>query len=243
MKALAVIPARLESSRLPRKMLCDLGGVPVIQKVWENTKSFKLFDKVIVATDSTEIENVMAAAGADVMLTSPDHPSGFDRVGEVLQAYPQYAVVVNIQGDEPFLEKHVIDTLLNLMKKKPELPIATVAVPIHESQEFNNPNAVKVILKSNNEALYFSRSPIPYHRDAQGKDTPFAFKHLGLYGYRSNIFSALQALSPGKLEGIEKLEQLRFLEAGYAIGVGVTKSNSIGIDTEGDLLAARERLA
>lgn len=243
MKVLAVIPARLESSRLPRKMLCDLGGVPVIQKVWENTQSFNLFDKIIVATDSTEIEKVMAAAGADVMLTSADHPSGFDRVGEVLQAYPDYAVVVNIQGDEPFLEKHVIDTLLNLMKDKPELPIATVAVPIHEPEEFENPNAVKVVLKPNHEALYFSRAPIPYHRDAQEKDDPVAFKHLGLYGYRTNVFSALQALSPGKLEGIEKLEQLRFLEAGYAIGVGVTQSDSIGIDTEDDLLAARERLA
>lgn len=243
MKVLAVIPARLESSRLPRKMLCDLGGVPVIQKVWENTQSFNLFDKVIVATDSTEIEKVMATAGADVMLTSPDHPSGFDRVGEVLQAYSDYAVVVNIQGDEPFLEKHVIDTLLKLMKEKPELPIATVAVPIHDSEELENPNAVKVVLKPNHEALYFSRAPIPYHREAKLEGGPFAFKHLGLYGYRADIFSALQALSPGKLEGIEKLEQLRFLEAGYVIGVGVTESNSIGIDTEDDLLAARKRLA
>ena len=242
MRTLAVIPARLQSSRLPRKMLSDIGGKPLIQRVWENTILFNLFEKVVVATDSMEIKEVLDKTDANVMMTSPDHLSGFDRVGEVLQVYSNYAVVVNIQGDEPFLEKHVLNSLLSLMEQNSNLPIATVATPVDNLDEFENPNVVKVVLKPNSEALYFSRAAIPYKRDEQSQDAQLAYKHLGLYGYQTNIFSELQALPIGKLEVIEKLEQLRFLEAGYSIGVALTKSNSIGIDTKADLEIARQRL-
>lgn len=242
MKTLAIIPARLQSSRLPNKMLSDLAGKPLIVRVWENVQSFQLFDKVIVATDAVEIEEVLRQHNIDICMTAQHHASGFDRIGEVLQKETDYSIVVNVQGDEPFIEKTVLESLIQLMRSQRDLAIGTVAVPITSLEEFQNPNAVKVTVNQNHEALYFSRSAIPCNRDNPGELPEHAYRHLGVYAYRYDQFAEIKSLAQSYLENTEKLEQLRFLEAGYKIGVTITKSKSIGIDTAADLELARERL-
>jgi 3-deoxy-manno-octulosonate cytidylyltransferase (CMP-KDO synthetase) len=247
MNFIGIIPARFTSSRLPGKPLADIGGKPMIQWVYEN--SFRELNHVIVATDHSGIEKAVLAFGGRVMMTSPDHPSGTDRCAEVMQRLTRsgeaYDGVINIQGDEPFINPAHI-RLLKEAFSDPATQIATLANPISDMAELMNPNAVKVVANTHGNALYFSRSAIPYNR--HGADDNWItdhnyLKHLGMYAYRSEILQQITMLDPTALEKTESLEQLRWLENGIGIRVLVTTEPSQGIDTPEDLEAARKKVA
>jgi 3-deoxy-manno-octulosonate cytidylyltransferase (CMP-KDO synthetase) len=246
MNFLGIIPARFASSRLPGKPLADIGGKPMIQWVYENTS--RELNDVIVATDHSGIEKAVLAFGGRVMMTSPDHPSGTDRCAEVMQKLTAsgetYDVVINIQGDEPFINASHI-RLLKEAFSDPATQIATLANPILDRSELMNPNAVKVVASTQGNALYFSRSAIPYNRHATDdiwyEDHNY-LKHLGMYAYRGEILLQITMLEPSPLEKTESLEQLRWLENGFGIRVLVTNDPSHGIDTPEDLEAARKKV-
>jgi 3-deoxy-manno-octulosonate cytidylyltransferase (CMP-KDO synthetase) len=246
MNFLGIIPARFASSRLPGKPLADIGGKPMIRWVYENTA--RELDDVIVATDHPDIERAVLDFEGRVMMTSPGHPSGTDRCAEVMLTLAgsgeKIDVVLNIQGDEPFIKT----SHLRLLKEAfydPATQIATLANPINDQAELMNPNAVKVVVNRQGNALYFSRSPIPYNRQAaEGNwlsDQTY-LKHLGMYAYRTEVLREITLLEPSPLEKTESLEQLRWLEKGYVIKVMVTDDLSQGIDTPEDLEAARKRV-
>jgi len=244
MNFLGIIPARFASSRLPGKPLADIGGKPMIRWVYENT--IKELNDVIVATDHPDIEQAVLDFGGRVMMTSPDHPSGTDRCAEVTQTLAvsgeEYDVIINIQGDEPFINVSHIRLLKDAFSN-PATQIATLANPIRDSSELINPNAVKVVVNTHGFALYFSRSPVPYNRHVAGDNwvTGHTYlKHLGMYAYRSKVLRQISMLGPSPLEKTESLEQLRWLENGFGIRVLVTNDPSHGIDTPGDLEAARK---
>lgn len=246
MNFLGIIPARFASSRLPGKPLADIGGKPMIQWVYENT--VKELNDVIVATDHPAIEQAVLGFGGRVMKTSPDHPSGTDRCAEVAQTLSrsgeEYDVIINIQGDEPFIKKSHIRMLKEAFSDA-ETQIATLVNPIKDSSELLNPNAVKVVVNKHGFALYFSRSPVPYNRhvaDDNWLSGHTYLKHLGMYAYRSDVLGQITMLSPSPLEKTESLEQLRWLENGFGIRVLVTHDPSQGIDTPGDLEAARKKV-
>jgi len=215
-----VIPARLASSRLERKALADLGGKPMVIRVAERSAQ-SAANRIIVATDAQEIESVCKAANLEVMMTREDHPSGTDRLAEVaLQlGLNDEAIVVNVQGDEPLIPVDLINQVANTLQSKPHCAIATAAVAIHDQSEIANPNAVKVVLSKNNEALYFSRSAIPFDRN---HNSPIYYRHLGIYAYRTGFLKAFSNLAISPLEQAESLEQLRALWHGYAIAVHIT---------------------
>jgi len=246
MNFIGIIPARFASSRLPGKSLADIGGKPMIQWVYENT--IKELDDVVVATDHSDIEQAVLDFGGRVMMTSPDHPSGTDRCAEVIQALAdsgeEYDVIINIQGDEPFINVSHIRLLKDAFSD-PATQIATLVNPIKDSAELMNPNAVKVVVNTHGFALYFSRSPIPYNRHVADDNwlTGHTYlKHLGMYAYRSEVLRQITMLEPSPLEKTESLEQLRWLDNGFVIRVLVTNDPSNGIDTPGDLEAARKNL-
>jgi len=246
MNYIGIIPARFASSRLPGKPLADIGGKPMIQWVYENT--VKELDDVVVATDHSDIEQAVLDFGGRVMMTSPDHPSGTDRCAEVIQILAdsgeEYDVIINIQGDEPFINVSHIRLLKDAFSD-PATQIATLVNPIKDSAELMNPNAVKVVVNTHGNALYFSRSPIPYNRHVADDNwlTGHTYlKHLGLYAYRSEVLGQITMLEPSPLEKTESLEQLRWLDNGFVIRVLVTNDPSNGIDTPGDLEAARKNL-
>jgi 3-deoxy-manno-octulosonate cytidylyltransferase (CMP-KDO synthetase) len=234
-----VIPARLASSRLERKALADLGGKPMVIRVAERSAQ-SAANRIIVATDAQEIESVCKAANLEVMMTREDHPSGTDRLAEVaLQlGLIDEAIVVNVQGDEPLIPVDLINQVANTLQSKPHCAMATAAVAIHDQSEIANPNAVKVVLSKNNEALYFSRSAIPFDRN---HNSPIYYRHLGIYAYRTGFLKAFSNLAISPLEQAESLEQLRALWHGYAIAVHITpESPPPGIDTQADLDRARQ---
>jgi 3-deoxy-manno-octulosonate cytidylyltransferase (CMP-KDO synthetase) len=233
-----VIPARLASSRLERKALADLGGKPMVIRVAERSAQ-SAANRIIVATDAQEIESVCKAANLEVMMTREDHPSGTDRLAEVaLQlGLNDEAIVVNVQGDEPLIPVDLINQVANTLQSKPHCAMATAAVAIHDQSEIANPNAVKVVLSKNNEALYFSRSAIPFDRN---HNSPIYYRHLGIYAYRTGFLKAFSNLAISPLEQAESLEQLRALWHGYAIAVHITpESPPPGVDTQADLDRAR----
>jgi 3-deoxy-manno-octulosonate cytidylyltransferase (CMP-KDO synthetase) len=233
-----VIPARLASSRLERKALADLGGKPMVIRVAERSAQ-SAANRIIVATDAQEIESVCKAANLEVMMTREDHPSGTDRLAEVaLQlGLNDEAIVVNVQGDEPLIPVDLINQVANTLQSKPHCAMATAAVAIHDQSEIANPNAVKVVLSKNNEALYFSRSTIPFDRN---HSSPIYYRHLGIYAYRTGFLKAFSNLAISPLEQAESLEQLRALWHGYAIAVHITpESPPPGVDTQADLDRAR----
>jgi 3-deoxy-manno-octulosonate cytidylyltransferase (CMP-KDO synthetase) len=245
MNFLGIIPARFASSRLPGKPLADIGGKPMIQWVYENTR--RELKEVIVATDHPDIEKTVSAFGGRVMMTSPDHPSGTDRCEEVVRrlaaAGESYDVVINIQGDEPFVKASQISLLKNAFSD-PGTGIATLANPITDPAELQDPNVVKVVTGPNGNALYFSRSAIPFLRQAEQDDWVSLhtfLKHLGMYAYRSEVLGRITRLEPSVLEKTESLEQLRWLENGFGITVWVTPDRSHGIDTPEDLEAVRAK--
>jgi len=236
MKAIAVIPARLASTRLTRKMLRDIAGRPLIGVVYEAVRSSPLLADVIVATDSDEIMNVCRQHGWKAQMTSPTHKSGTERVHEI-SCRESADVYLNVQGDEPMVRPEQIASLLQVMEN-PDAQVGTLMTRAAEV-DIPNPNAVKVVTDLSGRALYFSRATIPFDRDAA---KPKYFKHLGLYAYRKSALDRFVTLPESSLERSERLEQLRFLENGIPIYCAETRFDSIGVDTEEDLQRAIETL-
>lgn len=232
MKVLCVIPARYSSTRLPGKPLADIAGKPMIQHVYERANLAERPEKVLVATDHRLVYDAVVGFGGQVMLTSPDHPTGTDRLAEVADQYPDIDIIVNVQGDEPLIEPQIIDELAGAFDHDPNLSMVTLMTPMEES-EYSNSGAVKVVTDLNGYALYFSRSQIPFPRV---KSEGFkVYKHIGIYAYRRDFLLKYAKLQPTPLEKSESLEQLRALEHGYRIKVLKTDFKSIGVDTLEDL--------
>jgi 3-deoxy-manno-octulosonate cytidylyltransferase (CMP-KDO synthetase) len=238
-----VIPARYASTRLPGKPLRLIAGRPMIEHVWARARAAGAAE-VIVATDDERIAAACARFGADVALTSPDHPSGTDRLAEVARQrhFAAADVIVNVQGDEPLLAAANVAEVASLLAAAPAAAIATLATPIESLAEYLDPNVVKVVRDRSGMALYFSRAPVPWPRDAAlaGDEGPAryaaALRHIGLYAYRAGALAKLAALAPTPLETAERLEQLRALENGLTIAVGIAAERpGPGVDTEADL--------
>lgn len=232
MNILCVIPARYASTRLPGKPLASIAGKPMIQHVYERAQMAKRPTQVLVATDHELVYQAVHAFGGEVMMTSPDHPTGTDRLAEVADSFPDVDIIINVQGDEPLIEPQIIDDLAAVFDNHPDLSMATVMNHMPE-HEWDNPNAVKVITDLHGNALYFSRSRIPYPR-VTTLGLP-VYKHLGIYAYRRDFLLKYAKLEPTPLERTESLEQLRALEHGYRIKVVKTDFESIGVDTVEDL--------
>lgn len=248
MTTLAIIPARYASTRFPGKPLALLCGKPVIQWVWERVSAVGAVTEAVVATDDRRILEAVESIGGRAMMTSDQHRSGTDRCGEVLKALEaegrRYDVVVNVQGDEPFVEARQLESLLENFAS-PETEIASLMTPIKDWEELQSPNNVKVVCNLRHEALYFSRQPIPHLRGADLKEWPARqtyYKHVGIYAFRAEVLKRVVALPPSALEGSESLEQLRWLDNGYRIRMSVTDHTNIGIDTPEDLALAERKL-
>ncbi len=237
----AVIPARYASTRLPGKPLLASTGIPLIGHVIDAARRCDALGRVIVATDDTRIADAVARHGGESMMTRPDHPSGTDRVAEVARAIPEARIIVNLQGDEPEISPSALARVVALLDADAEAPMATLATPITDEAIFRDPSCVKVVLSRSGRALYFSRSPVPCHRDGRASGEPWGLLHLGLYAYRREFLLGLAAMPPSPLEQSEKLEQLRVLEAGWPIAVGVVEEKSVGIDTPEDYRRFVER--
>ena len=238
--ALAIIPARYASARLPGKPLLDRTGKPLIQHVVERVRQAQTIGRVLVATDDPRIADAVAGLGGEAAMTRADHPNGTSRLAEVVQSLgvAPDVIVVNVQGDEPEIEPGVIDALVAMMARRPDLPMGTVAAPLTQPHDIANPNIVKVVCDLSGRALYFSRAPIPHIRDT---DESSRLRHLGLYAYRAAFLPVYAALPPTPLELAEKLEQLRVLEHGHALGVTLTDHAHPGIDTPEQYAAFVER--
>ena len=234
MKIACIIPSRYASTRLPGKPLRMIARETLVHRVYERAALAKLPDIVIVATDNEKIESEVKSFGGRVMMTSPDHPTGTDRLAEVAASLPDYDIVVNVQGDEPFINPDVIDSLAKRLAERDDLDMTTAAAPLKED-EYDDPSAVKVVVNQKGEALYFSRSLIPYPRNEFSVPP---LKHVGIYAYRRDFLLAYAGMKQTPLEKTESLEQLRALEMGYKIGVIRIDSEDIGIDTEEDLKKA-----
>ncbi|QWG73460.1 3-deoxy-manno-octulosonate cytidylyltransferase [Bacillus mycoides] len=230
MKVVAVIPARYGSTRFPGKPLAEIKGKPMIQRVYERVSLANLVDEVIIATDHESILNSVNMFGGKVIMTKADHESGSDRIAEVAEKV-EGDIFINIQGDEPLIHPELIDKVIKESKNDTS-SVITAMKKIEDEIEIDNPNIVKVVTASNNEALYFSRSPIPYNRGAEEIDL---YKHLGIYCYPRPILTEFVKLSKSKLEKIEVLEQLRLLENGYSIKVVETAYEAVGVDTPEDI--------
>lgn len=240
MKVLCVIPARYASTRLPGKPLALIAGKPMIQHTYMRACEAEEPDDVIVATDNEKVYDTVTGFGGKAVMTSSDHPSGTDRLAEVAMQYPDVDVIINVQGDEPMIDPDIIDRLAKAFEGNDDLKMATMKVPMKES-EYNDPAAVKVVTDDNGYALYFSRSLIPYPRnDIEGMRV---YKHVGVYAYRRDFLLQYAALEPTMLEKVEGLEQLRALENGYKIKVLESDFQGIGIDTPEDLEAINKLFA
>lgn len=240
MRAVAVIPARFGASRFPGKPLAPIAGKSLVQRVWEGTCGAKRLSRVVVATDDARIVEACRAFGAEVALTSPDHPTGTDRVAEVAASLDE-DIVVNVQGDEPLIEGHVIDAALEALEEDASVDMSTVVHPA-DPDAAGDPNRVKVVIDRRGRALYFSRSALPYPRE---KNVPGLrlWQHVGLYAYRRRFLLEFVRLAPTALEQAEGLEQLRALENGHAIRVAVVEGwRSIPVDVPEDVPRVEQRL-
>ncbi|MBR4152913.1 MAG: 3-deoxy-manno-octulosonate cytidylyltransferase [Selenomonadaceae bacterium] len=237
MKSICVIPARYSSTRLPGKPLKNICGKPMICRVLERASLAKSVAEVIVATDDERILQAVEKNSGRAIMTRADHKTGTDRLAEVAEKFPDVEVIVNVQGDEPLIEPSLIDELIAEFVKDKNLQMATVATELTDADEMNNPNNVKVVIDKNNDALYFSRSLIPYPRNA-GKSK--VFKHIGIYAYRRNFLLDYAKMEPTPLEQSESLEQLRALENGFKIRVIKSSCRFVGVDTEEDLKLVNE---
>jgi 3-deoxy-manno-octulosonate cytidylyltransferase (CMP-KDO synthetase) len=235
-KTLAVIPARLASTRLPRKMLREIAGKPLVIRVYESVRACTQLDDVVVATDSNEILDVCLQRGCKAQLTSGSHRSGTERVHEISNLIPA-DIYLNVQGDEPLTRPEHISGLIELMLD-PDVPVGTLKTSA-KSADVKNPNVVKVVTDGSGRALYFSRATIPHDRDGSGVAY---FKHLGFYAYRKAALDRFVSVPESLLERSEKLEQLRFLENGIAIHIKETPYDTVGVDTEDDLRNVEEIL-
>ncbi|MEQ8303784.1 MAG: 3-deoxy-manno-octulosonate cytidylyltransferase [Cyclobacteriaceae bacterium] len=237
MKIVGIIPARYASTRFPAKALADINGKSMVQRVHEQSCKAKLLDNVVIATDNKEIYDHCRSFGAEVCMTSESHNSGTDRCMEALSLLkPAYDYVINIQGDEPFVQPDQIDLVAAALDGSVQL--ATLIKKIDNSSLLENKNVVKVIKNKLGQAIYFSRTPIPYLRNLPSSDWPLHFdyfKHIGMYAYRADVLKEVAQLAPSRLEQAESLEQLRWIENGYSINVVETDIETIGIDTPEDL--------
>ncbi len=239
MRFVAIIPARYASTRFPGKPLADMAGKPMIQRVYEQVK--KALDEVWVATDDVRIFETVESFGGKAVMTSAEHRSGTDRIQE---AYSKigggFDVIINVQGDEPFIQPEQIEALKNCFDSK-NVELATLVKAFKKGDGFDalfNPNSPKVVINKKNEAIYFSRSIVPYVRDAhhtEWLDKHTFYKHIGMYAYRSDVLAEITKLPQSSLEKAESLEQLRWIENGYCIRVGYTTVETIGIDTPEDM--------
>jgi len=258
LRALGVIPARYASTRFPGKPLAPLGNGSLLSAVWTNAVAASGLSRVIVATEDERIVDACRTYGAEAMLTSPEHASGSDRAAEVTRrAGSSFDVVVNIQGDEPFVTPTSLNALVAAFDEHPELQMATLAEPIEDVDEIFDPGTVKVVLANDGRALYFSRAPIPFHRATSGPlQADYSgelrqtlsrlkgyYKHQGIYAYRRETLFTITAMPPSPLELREGLEQLRALQAGVGILVLFSDFKSIAVDTPADLARAAQRLS
>ncbi len=238
MKILGIIPARFESSRFPGKPLVDIAGKSMIQRVYEQCQKSSRLDKVLVATDDLRILDHLKSFGGEGIMTSSKHTSGTDRCGEVAEQFPEFDILVNIQGDEPMIDPHQIDLLCSCYDNL-NTRIATLVKLIHTKDELVNENTPKVILNKNHQAVYFSRATIPYLRgkkiDNWLSEHTF-YKHIGIYAFKRQTLSEITKLPLSDLEIAEGLEQLRWIENGYAIQAAITDQESQAIDTPEDLI-------
>lgn len=237
MEAIGVIPARYASTRFEGKVIKDLCGKPVIQHVYERAKKAKLLDDLVIAADDDRVVKVIEKFGGKCIFTSKSHTTGTDRLTEVVNQL-DVKIIVNIQGDEPLINPLLIDDLVRTMKSNPDVAMATVVKKSHSDEEFRSPDVVKAIVNKNDEALYFSRQPIPaFLKPAPGGD--WFYKHIGIYAYNKDFLFTFKKLPKSYLEKNERLEQLRALENGYKIKVIETKFETIGVDTPEDLALAK----
>ena len=240
MKAVAIVPARLASTRLPNKPLQSIGEVPLVVHTLQRCREAGVFSKVMLATDAISIAKVAKAYGFDWVLTKEKHPSGTDRVAEAYQMLgEEYDVVVNVQGDEPFVAQHALEKLLQAFEDD-DVTLASLCYPASSDDEVNSSSTAKVVLDAQSNALYFSRLPLPYFREVEQPTAPQEYLiHYGIYGYRPPLLTQLVYLPPARLELAEKLEQLRWLAAGYSVRMVLVASGSPSVDTESDLEIAR----
>ncbi len=245
MRILAIIPARYSSVRFPGKPLADINGKPMVQRVYEQIKKCSSIKDIVVATDDERIINAVNSFGGKALLTLPDHQSGTDRCAEVIQRHKEnFDVIINVQGDEPFIAPDQIELIASCFKNQ-EIQIATLIKRITQSPELFDSSKVKVVINEKEEAMYFSRFPIPFLRGLSEElwlENSVYYKHIGIYGYRTEVLSQIVKLPVHLLEKAESLEQLRWLTNGYRIQTALTELESISVDTIEDLNAARKFL-
>lgn len=234
MNIIGVIPARWASTRFEGKVLAQINGIPMIQHVWQQAKKSRLLEEVFIACDDERVFDAAQGFGATVVMTSPTHSSGTERIAQACR-HADAKIVVNIQGDEPLVHPEVIDSLAQALSDEESCPMATVIKSITDEKDLSNPNVVKVVIDQNKNALYFSRAAIPFNREEKSFKDISIYKHLGLYAYRRDFLLAFKDLPPSRLEETEKLEQLRVIEAGYKIKTVETEYDTIGVDTPEDL--------
>ena len=244
MKILGIIPSRYASTRFSGKSLADIAGKSMVQRVVEQVLKSTLITDVVVATDDQRIYDHVSSFGGEACITNTDHQSGTDRCIEALQLQKEsYDYVINIQGDEPFIQPEQIDLLANLLDGETQL--ATLVKPIEQSEQLFDPNVVKAVKGINGDAIYFSRNPIPFQRNKSQGDwlkNHTYYKHIGIYAYRTDILEQITQLPISSLEKAESLEQLRWIENGYQIKTAITHHESIGIDTPEDLENALKKM-
>ncbi|HVW14178.1 MAG TPA: 3-deoxy-manno-octulosonate cytidylyltransferase [Mucilaginibacter sp.] len=237
MQILGIIPARYASTRFPGKPLVDIAGKSMIHRVYEQSKKCHLLTDVVVATDDERIYEHVAGFGGKAVMTSPDHQSGTDRCAEVAEKNPEFDIIINIQGDEPYINPEQISNVA-LCFDEPGTQLATLVKKVQNNEELFNPNSPKVIINKNSEAIYFSRSPLPHIRGQEQENWLRHFtyyKHIGIYGYRADVLAQITKLPVSPLEKAESLEQLRWIEHGYRIKVAETELETFAIDTPEDL--------
>lgn len=239
-RTLVAIPARWGSTRFPGKPLHLIAGKPLVQHVWERCQGCKQIDDIIIATDDVRIAEAAAGFGAKAVLTSPDHPSGTDRIAEAAKSFPDHRILINVQGDEPLISPALIDELACTMRDDPGVKMITAAAPIHDPAQITDANVVKVIFDTHGDALYFSRSPLPFVRNPEA--WPRSYRHLGIYGFQRSFLFQFVAWPPSRLERTESLEQLRALENGSRIRVVLTDELSPGVDTPEQAAAIEKHL-
>lgn len=234
---IAIIPARYQSNRFPGKPLAKIGSKPMIQHVVERAQAVEMLSKVVVATDDERIAKCVESFGGEFVMTRADHVSGSDRLAEAAEILKisEHDVVVNIQGDQPLFPPEVVEQVARPLLEDPALPMSTLIYRIVREEEIDDPNHVKTVFDRDNNALYFSRAPIPFQRNPEDSEKPTYYKHLGFYAYRKGFLLSFVALPEGEWERFEKLEQLRALEYGYKIRVTETAYDSIEVDTPEDL--------
>lgn len=240
MSILGIIPARIGSTRFPEKVIARIAGKPMIQHVYEKARAAGIFEKLVVATDHKKVISAVESFGGEAVMTGV-HPSGTDRVEVVARQFPAQ-IVVNIQGDEPLVRPEMLRELVLPLQQYEHLQMSTLATVVREAAQIRNPNVVKVVFGANGEALYFSRSPIPFVRDPEKSIGVEYFKHLGFYAYRREALARFCALPVGRLEQTEQLEQLRALENGMRIRVVVTEHDTIAVDVPEDVKKVEESM-